>query len=170
MAKRKGSKSVGRVANADASGLSPLPRQEYWRQKREEQRLKNEAFRDARTRANYERAKQLYSDRRRFNPTKTISPPYSTLPLAHRLVDKAITVRQRRRRFHARISYFTDPTYTVRTYVRSRIGFSLPRRVEVCIRRQIRKEVLFARRKTGAGKPKQKRPVRNIWSAISCRR
>lgn len=49
-----------------------------------------------------------------------------------------------------------------------RIGFRNPERVLVCVRRQRRKEVLHAFRKTG--KVGQKRPRRSASSSISCRR
>lgn len=167
MAKKKGSKSGGRVVSTDASYLSlPL----HVRQ----DALRELAFRMEMSELARRRGEMDLEDRRRFNPTKSIAPPKSiqkpNQPLAHRLVDTAITIRRRRRRFHARIAEYTDPSYTVRRRIKSRIGFSIPRRLEVCIRRQIRKEVLFARKKTGAGHPKQRKPVRNIWSAISCRR
>lgn len=51
--------------------------------------------------------------------------------------------------------------------VTSRLGFSLPHEVLVCIRRHMRREVLFAlkKRKAGAG---AKRRRRNKWSDIDC--
>lgn len=47
-----------------------------------------------------------------------------------------------------------------------KMGFAVPKRVLVCVRRKQRREVIHAKRLTrkGAGSPKR----RNIWSAISC--
>lgn len=45
--------------------------------------------------------------------------------------------------------------------------FAEPNRVLICGRRQVRKEVLFAKRKTGAGA--RARRDRNMFSDISCR-
>lgn len=49
----------------------------------------------------------------------------------------------------------------------STMGFSDPRTL-VCVRRQMRKQVLFAKRKTG--RRGQKKPRFNMFSKISCRR
>lgn len=51
---------------------------------------------------------------------------------------------------------------------RSFLAFSDPGRVLICARRKIRREVMFARRKTG--RVGQKRPRFNWYSSISCRR
>lgn len=48
----------------------------------------------------------------------------------------------------------------------TRLHFSNPARVLVCIRRKIRKQVLHAFRKTGKGG--QKRPLRTRYRDISC--
>jgi len=48
------------------------------------------------------------------------------------------------------------------------VGFVNPENVAVCVRRKIRKEVLFAKRKTG--KRGQKKPRFNWFSKVSCRR
>lgn len=45
--------------------------------------------------------------------------------------------------------------------------FSVPKRVEVCVRRKERREVLFAKRRTGRGSRTPKR--RNEWSDVKCR-
>lgn len=47
-------------------------------------------------------------------------------------------------------------------------AFEEPRRVLICVRRQSRKEVLFAKRKAGRGGMRP--PRRNYWSSISCKR
>lgn len=47
----------------------------------------------------------------------------------------------------------------------TKVGFKIPDKVAICIRRKQRKEVLFAKRKTGRGSA---RPKRNKWSDIHC--
>lgn len=47
-------------------------------------------------------------------------------------------------------------------------GFVEPQSVNICVRRQRRKEVMFATRR--AGKVGQRRPRRTPFSSISCRR
>jgi len=54
--------------------------------------------------------------------------------------------------------------------VNATVAFAAPESVAVCVRRQQRKEVLHARKKTGRGKGRQKRPRRSWYSSISCRR
>jgi len=46
------------------------------------------------------------------------------------------------------------------------IAFSAPAETLVCIRRKRRKQVLFAKRKTGKGG--QRRPRRSRWSDVKC--
>lgn len=48
------------------------------------------------------------------------------------------------------------------------VTFSAPQNVLICVRRKIRKEVMHAFKK--AGKTGQRRPRRNAYSSISCRR
>lgn len=48
------------------------------------------------------------------------------------------------------------------------VAFQTPSRVNICIRRQRRKEVLHAKR--FYGRAKLRRPTRNAYSSISCRR
>lgn len=110
----------------------------------------------------------LYHDRRFYKPDKTTRPPTHNQPLVARVALQIVKVRQRRRVFHAKIASYTDPTYKIKSHLRKRLGFSVSRRMEACIRRWTRKEVLFAKRKTG--KAGQKKPVRNFWSALSCQR
>lgn len=48
-----------------------------------------------------------------------------------------------------------------------RQAFKAPARVVVCVRRQQRKEVMFAKKKAGRGG--QRRPRFNWWSRVTCR-
>lgn len=47
----------------------------------------------------------------------------------------------------------------------SRVGFADPKRVSVCVRRKIRKEVILAK---GKGGSRHRRPRRNYWSDVDC--
>jgi len=80
------------------------------------------------------------SDRRLYRPDRSTRPPATNKPGASRV--------QVGRRL-------------------SSLKFADPRFVSICVRRQQRKEVLFARKLTrkGAGAKKRK----NFWSDISCR-
>lgn len=49
----------------------------------------------------------------------------------------------------------------------NRVQFDAPKRVLICIRRKIRKEVLFAKRKTGKG-ARARRHRRNYFSEVTC--
>lgn len=55
----------------------------------------------------------------------------------------------------------------LRAFPSSRVQFANSERVLVCVRRKTRKEVLFAKRKTGYGK-KRRSPRRSRYSSISC--
>lgn len=82
------------------------------------------------------------ADRRRWNPTRTVSPPAAIFRDASR-----ITVPEK------------GPMHIMQ--------FADPKKVVLCKRRAERKEVMFALRKTGKGsRAKQRR--RNQWSDIKC--
>lgn len=51
-------------------------------------------------------------------------------------------------------------------FARERLAFEMPKSVLVCARREMRREVLFAKRKTGRGAYTKKR--RNQWSNVKC--
>lgn len=88
----------------------------------------------------------LIEDRRRYNPTKTVAPPASI-----RKDQARVTLKSPR----ARILQTNTP-----------LGFSVPEKVALCVRRAVRKEVLHA--KKVAGKSGLKKPRRNFWSKIKC--
>ena len=46
------------------------------------------------------------------------------------------------------------------------VAFSQPKQVAVCIRRKARREVLFAKNRTGKGA--RSRRTRNQWSDVKC--
>lgn len=107
----------------------------------------------------------LDHDRRLYKPDKTTRPPTNRPPAFARLAIKVVNVKKSKRQFHAKLNRF-NPLYRTKSHVRKVIGFSVSRRLEMCIRRHQRKEVLFAKRK--AGKAGQRKSIRNFWSAIRC--
>lgn len=54
-----------------------------------------------------------------------------------------------------------------RALVPSRVKFNVPQEVALCVRRKQRREVLFAKRRTGKGS-RARRRRRTYWSNISC--
>lgn len=91
-------------------------------------------------------------DTRLFHPKKVLQY-VENIPL-YRTAPKPRIVARRSQVFTASRSPAT------------RLQFSSPFRVLVCVRRKIRKEVLHAFRKTGKGG--QKRPLRTRYRDISC--
>lgn len=61
----------------------------------------------------------------------------------------------------------TRPPYSIRPG-KLTLAFQVPERVSMCAKRQIRRQVLFAKRK--GGRNGMRRSRRNFWSQISCRR
>lgn len=78
-------------------------------------------------------------DRRLWQPDRSTRPPHAVRPGASRVVAGARPEALR----------FADPQL-----------------VAICVRRQVRREVLFALRKTRKGSGARRR--KNFWSAISC--
>lgn len=85
-------------------------------------------------------------DRRTYNPTKTVARPRSI------------------RQDQARVTLKSPRAKTLQT--KTPLGFAVPDKVALCVRRNIRKEVLHAKRV--AGRSGLKRPRRNFWSSIKC--
>lgn len=54
-----------------------------------------------------------------------------------------------------------------RDYLHVKRTFTIPKSTAVCVRRSMRREVIFA---TGRGGAKHRRPTRNATSSISCRK
>lgn len=105
---------------------------------------------------------QQFEDRRRWHPEGTYAPAQSFSRSRHRLRDVQSSYNRRASQVMARsIPRLHSPVY--------RVGFEQPHRVLICVRRQQRREVLHAFRKTGRGSGR--RPPRyNYYSSISCRR
>lgn len=82
-----------------------------------------------------------YSDRRLYDPTRSVRAPFSFRRSDVRLVDKR-------------------PLWSA-----TQLSFAVPKRVAICIRRKDRREVLFAK---GVGGGRVRKPRRNAWSSIKC--
>lgn len=96
-------------------------------------------------------------DFRRFHPRRVLQYPKSLL-------------RQMKPRIVAKPKAYTDyGRYGGRHLYRPRpvtLGFLTPKKVLICVRRKMRKEVLHAFKKTGKGG--QKRPLRTQFSNFHC--
>lgn len=87
---------------------------------------------------------QQISDRRIFHPDRLVRNAVSTLNAPHAL---AVANPYSRK-------------------LSSNVRFQNPHKVLVCIRRKIRKQILFA--KGGAGSRKMRRPTYNYYSSVRC--
>ena len=97
----------------------------------------------------------LIEDRRVYNPLGSLSPARSISRNTHALVvpnDRVSPSRSRSNR-----SFLSPPSF---------VGFQAPKKVLVCVRRQRRKEVLHALKKTG--RVGQRRPRFSDYSSIKC--
>lgn len=114
----------------------------------------------------------LNTDRRRFNPTKSIAPLEGSKKSDGRIKIKPSDAINKARHLYLKTHLITNSPlkYMRRKYgistLTERLSFNAPKRLELCIRRAIRSRVIHA--KGHAGKRGQKRPNRNFWSAISC--
>lgn len=116
----------------------------------------------------------LQSDRRKYDPTKSVSAPYGSKKTAARIVATTAQMAGKTATTYRRAMLLVNSPWTYArrkvgySTVSERLAFNIPKRLEMCIRRGVRKEVLHAKRKTG--QKGQRKPVRNFWSAISCKR
>lgn len=103
------------------------------------------------SRAVYRHQMELFpvQDNRVFHPDGPLRSQLTTTGQKHSLVAKNHSTSR------------PDP------FAPMRIAFQRPKRLLVCIRRHMRKEVMFAKNK--AGRSGQKRPTRNFYSSISCK-
>lgn len=97
---------------------------------------------------------RVFEDRRTFHPDGPLRRPLA-LPQSAGRVFENVNKKSRSRS-------------SARTFSPGVLTFAAPDRVVLCVRRQRRKEVLHALRKTG--KVGQRKPRRNFWSRISCKR
>lgn len=90
-------------------------------------------------------------DRRTFHPSRALRPAGSFMRDDRRIIAKSSAVN------------------VLRDDISARVGFAVPTKVAVCVRRQQRKEVLHASRFFGKGAGGVSRNRRrNEWSGIDC--
>lgn len=129
---------------------------------------------------------ELISDRRSYSVPRVVSP--SSGDLRRRIVTRKldavvrlramVTALEDRRFFNPLGPYRTPATFGPQrrfrpavTYSSSPgnipigIGFARPDTVAICVRRKVRREVLFAKNKSGG---RHRRPRRNYWSSVKC--
>lgn len=94
---------------------------------------------------------QLVEDRRTWHPDGRI----------HRPIRMTTTQRPR-----LKPVAFSAPKF--KNTLPTKIGFDVPRKVAICVRRKQRKEVLHALKKTGRSGGGRKKARRNIHSDIHC--
>lgn len=102
----------------------------------------------------------VFEDRRQFHPEGDYAPARSFNKSRHRLV-----VRPARAVAKASRSFKSPELFTPK-FVTSSVYFDAPKRVLVCVRRKIRKQVMFALKK--AGRAGQRRQRRNEFSDVYC--
>ncbi|QXP07907.1 MAG: hypothetical protein [Arizlama microvirus] len=109
----------------------------------------------------------LFEDRRRFDPAGDFSPAKSFNKPRHRLTDVPVYENKNLNRVST-LPRFYEVVQPRPRKIKSKISFQQPDQVLICVRRNQRKEVLHALRKTGQSG--QKKPRFNEYSSISCRR
>lgn len=101
-----------------------------------------------------------FEDRRRWHPEPEVLRPAVTVPMSRAGLVVAPTPHRQARPRQAKRYQVKFPS--------PRIAFKTPDAVVICVRRKRRREVLHALGK--AGRRGQRKPRRNEWSDISCRR
>lgn len=104
-------------------------------------------------------AVSFLDDRRLFHPEPFRAPVLFTTTRPARIVAARNTNHGRKFR--------TDNVSRAKLLSPAGVVFDEPRSVTVCVRRKARREVLFAKRKTGRGARSPK--TRNFWSNVKCR-
>lgn len=94
----------------------------------------------------------VLDDRRSFHPAGPMRPASS-----FRRADRRIVLKQSSKFAPLRND----------TYADWRIGFSVPKRVAICVRRKQRKEIIHALKLSGKG-ARARRHKRNYWSGVDC--
>lgn len=97
------------------------------------------------------------ADRRLYHPNRPFQHIVNRTTPYYRLKAHSPSLKTNRRVKPAR-----------RRLVPSAVKFANPRGILICVRRSIRKEIMHALGKAGAGQKRQKRPVRSEYSSIHC--
>lgn len=130
--------------------------------------------------------------RRRRRQREGLDAVFSPTPLTDRLIKPStepfgsLREIEDRRSFHPDPSPFGPPArsvwgHPVQPVVQKRpppgrpyrspfhkLSFAVPKETAICVRRETRREVLFAKKRAGGGS--RKKPHRNFYSSISCKR
>lgn len=106
--------------------------------------------------------KSSLTDLRYYQPTR---PKVAFDDVGRRAKILQAPVRQKPARSPSSRSRTTLPDYLSGAF-RERLAFALPKRVLVCVRRKQRREVLFAKKRTGRGSRSRKRF--NVYSQVRC--
>lgn len=98
-------------------------------------------------------------DNRLYHPTPSLRPVSDPRSASRLQIPQKSAVRPRG-------AVQASPANRRTGTIPSKVAFSQPKQVSVCIRRKARREVLFAKMKTrkGAGSPR----TRNFWSDVKC--
>lgn len=105
-----------------------------------------------------------FEDRRLYHPEGVQAPARSFVSPRHRI--KAIDRVYTKPRFYSP-SALTFHTGPVKSQTRATLAFSDPKRTLICVRRQIRREVIHALKFSGRNGARHYR--RTPYSSISCR-
>lgn len=103
-----------------------------------------------------------YEDRREFHPQGKQRPARSFNSFHHRLRVAGIPIVEVARPAGYQQNFITD-NFEALPY---KVGFVQPKRVLICVRRKIRREVMHALK--FAGGTGQKKPKYNHYSSVSC--
>lgn len=103
--------------------------------------------------------------RTKYYPARPVVKPVTRF---QRIARAAVKAESKLRQWKRSRTLLLNPWMSIDP--RNLIRINPERRLVHCIRRAIRKQVLHATNKTGAGKDKQKTPVWNLMSHFSCKR
>lgn len=112
-----------------------------------------------------------YEDRRQYHPEGTFAPARRFSSTRHRLMAYGGYADVRRTAdTRSRTPYggYAD-SIKVFSHLPQAVGFTSPKKVLICVRRQQRREVLHALRETGRGSGGQKRAKWSEYSSVRCK-
>lgn len=105
---------------------------------------------------------QQLEDRREWHPEGPARAARGFFIPRHRLVARVSSPQSGRTS-----SSFQSPFLPSLSSVPISVGFQAPKQVAICVRRKVRKEVIFAKGKAGRG-VRRRPPTRNFYSEVIC--
>ena len=105
---------------------------------------------------------QELEDRREWHPEGPARSARGFFIPRHRLVARVSSPQSGRTS-----SSFQSPFLPSLSSVPISVGFQAPKQVAICIRRKVRREVIFAKGKAGRG-VRRRLPTRNFYSEVPC--